>query len=893
MRLIKTILYTVIFLFLLQNCKHTEQTGRTKQAGTIVQGKLPLCILDKPINSSDEKTLLSKDYSRLQLKTAQYKENGAIIESLDGGKRERLWFASSHPDSTYMKYKLTNHFQQIYYTERSVDGGKCMNTGWGDIKKFEIEVDNSLSPPIANLFNKATKGSPTIAGNTMIIACDNIIGGDENQSFLDENKDLWQLSKTGEKWGTPKKLATLSNIKTWDSQPALSPDGKHLFFVSNRLVNDIDKSVDNSHTGKQLHIFYSFLEGDAWREPVLVKELLTSDIRTNNITPSVGPDSHILYFSSNREGGKNKIYQVPLELLKNGGYEVKSGELTEIKNPLYCQCGDSPQAINLNLDYNAVYPLVYRNKLNKTVPQAFLWSSDNPDGFGGFDIYACEMPLKIDYNVILVEKSDIKLPGRILLPVIELKGAASSIVNQPTARFDLYSGLKYQIKGGSNAYRGNTDYCNLDDKYIFIGYSILKKNASISDRNANSAVVRGAEVNSVLTDRLAYISFKNLVKDTIVNDTIYITKAWELKKPCLKIPVYIPPRHDQVAYFQTGFWEVNTTANLKRDLARLHEGYEIPGSKDIYNPTTQGIKIVKSDYRVPGENLMFQIDLNDSRPYSIADARWIELHPNNMNWGDRPDYVRTLSGRMNGRKERIVQYINYAKQVDENLETIIDTIKTEYFGFLEKHMDNKPQLLIEIFAVSDQREVNRGWYIGDTISYRGSSYEDNKFPTEIVKIVPPKLDEKRKTVLEIKECSIGLNAQGDNGTRLGILRSQTDHNTNLSKLRAWFGYKEVFNRLMSNEFFSSNVKMGKVALPDNKIDYKKADIIVITQGKRIDVINPKNPYPDVNNPSGDGYFDYDQVRRIEIRVRFLYPTDKNILKTYCCDPIAGSVNTNK
>ncbi|HKK80792.1 MAG TPA: hypothetical protein VJ909_01005, partial [Prolixibacteraceae bacterium] len=211
----------------------------------------------------------------------------------------------------------------------------------------------------------------------------------------------------------------------------------------------------------------------------------------------------------------------------------------------------------------------------------------------------------------------------------------------------------------------------------------------------------------------------------------------------------------------------------------------------------------------------------------------------------------------------------------------------KYFALLSKHQENKPKLLIEIFAVSDQREVSRGWYIGDTVEYRASSYLSNNgnFETDYVKIVPPLIDEKNKVIKEIKNCSIELNEDGDNGTKLGISAERSEKNTNLSRLRAWFGYKEIFDRIKDSDDFQRFLKSDRVALPNNNISYDDADIVIVTQGRRhADISNLNNPYPGANNPGNKGYFDYDKIRRIEVRIRMLFPEDKQIVRSFCCDP---------
>ncbi|HPR62302.1 MAG TPA: hypothetical protein PLF35_15205, partial [Prolixibacteraceae bacterium] len=419
----------------------------------------------------------------------------------------------------------------------------------------------------------------------------------------------------------------------------------------------------------------------------------------------------------------------------------------------------------------------------------------------------------------------------------------SQTVQSAKAQLKLYSGLNYQLKGGStaNAQTG-TYFCNLHPSYIFIGYAKPMEQKA-KNFNDNNEVISGAIINSMLTTEFGNLPLKGIVCDTIIYDTIQITKAWE-RKPLCPGKLNIEPTHRSISYFQTGYWEVNTSENLRRDLAALHDGFEI---ENIYNP--QGpITRTRSDYYVRGyEQPMFEVNTNDASSYSIANAPWIELHPNNYYWGDRPGFESRLERRMQGRKDRIAQYVDYAEKVDENLKNLTDTIKLKYINLLDLHKDLKPKLLIEIFAVSDQREASRSWYIGDTVSYRGSEYNEytKKFNTEMVKIVPPKVNENTKTVTEVKTCTLELNADGDNGTLLGIPGDNTDLNTNLSRLRAYYGYKEVLKRLQTSDTFNKYLAANKVALPDNNISYDEADIIIITRGKRIDgdVENPKYPYP--------------------------------------------------
>lgn len=99
--------------------------------------------------------------------------------------------------------------------------------------------------------------------------------------------DLYVSHKNGNQWDAPFNLGSVVNSSSWDSQPAVTPDGNTLYFVSNRPGGiggyDIWKTTLNG-------------EGE-WSKPVN----LGPDINTiyDENTPFIHPDGKTLYFSSN------------------------------------------------------------------------------------------------------------------------------------------------------------------------------------------------------------------------------------------------------------------------------------------------------------------------------------------------------------------------------------------------------------------------------------------------------------------------------------------------------------------------------------------------------------------------------------------------------------------
>lgn len=99
--------------------------------------------------------------------------------------------------------------------------------------------------------------------------------------------DIYVSHRVGDHWGTPRNLGSPINTSGWEAQPALSADGRTLYFVSNRKGGqggyDIWKSELQAH--------------GAWGTP----ENLGSQINTpfDESAPYIHADNQTLYFSSN------------------------------------------------------------------------------------------------------------------------------------------------------------------------------------------------------------------------------------------------------------------------------------------------------------------------------------------------------------------------------------------------------------------------------------------------------------------------------------------------------------------------------------------------------------------------------------------------------------------
>ncbi|MCX6224551.1 MAG: hypothetical protein NTV01_07330, partial [Bacteroidia bacterium] len=287
-----------------------------------------------------------------------------------------------------------------------------------------------------------------------------------------------------------------------------------------------------------------------------------------------------LLFSSNREGNY-QIYEVGITLDdNNGGYKIDQSSLKPLSYNAINTNAVPPARIIINDNNNQQYPFLYFNAVNQTTPRAIFWSSDAPDGFGSFDLYGCAVPFEVKVHVILADRFDKRFSEPIGNSILKVDGFLQETRNEQSTTFSLYSHLQYTIWGGSTAQTYN---CNLDPSYIHIGYSeIVDQKPFVKE--IHQTLMTGPAAKSQLTQRFGHLPLDKVFRDTSLVDTVYITRAWKKKEPCPgKLNIEVKNR--SVAYFQTGYWEVNTTENLKRDLKALHEGFQVDDDNDYMDPT--------------------------------------------------------------------------------------------------------------------------------------------------------------------------------------------------------------------------------------------------------------------------------------------------------------------
>jgi tetratricopeptide (TPR) repeat protein len=201
--------------------------------------------------------------------------------------------------------------------------------------------------------------------------------------------DIYVAQKKGDDWGKPFDLNPPVNTPGWESQPSISADGRTLYFVSNRK---------GGYGGYD--IWRSTVTDKGWTEP----ENLGPNINTayDEQSPFIHADDSTLYFSSNGwpgMGGKDLF-------VSHLGKDGKWGKPINMGYPINSSGDENGLTVTANGDY------------------AF-FSSNNLNGYGGYDIYTFELPVALRPRMVTYVKGTVsdaitKQPLEAAVEIIDL-----------------------------------------------------------------------------------------------------------------------------------------------------------------------------------------------------------------------------------------------------------------------------------------------------------------------------------------------------------------------------------------------------------------------------------------------------------------------------------------
>ncbi len=221
-----------------------------------------------------------------------------ILEGEKSGQEKvtmRMLILDSNINKNDVDYAptISSDGKTLYYVSkregsRSTSSGEPSHDFWA-VKKAQ-KYDSVFSKPynidtsrFAGINTDLNEGVATIAadGRTLFFTgC--------NRDDGCGSCDIYSAKIFEGKWSKPKNLGRNLNSSSWDSQPTISPDGKTLYFVSNRPGPNGDDNFD---------IWYSTWD-DGWDEWGPALNLSPVNTKGRDVAPFIAGDGATMFFSS-------------------------------------------------------------------------------------------------------------------------------------------------------------------------------------------------------------------------------------------------------------------------------------------------------------------------------------------------------------------------------------------------------------------------------------------------------------------------------------------------------------------------------------------------------------------------------------------------------------------
>ena len=177
-----------------------------------------------------------------------------------------------------------------------------------------------------------------------------------------DNCDIYMSTRVGDGWSELKSLGpNINGVKTWESQPSISADGKTLYFAS---IRESNIGFDPNNPTSDIYYSTKDEKGNWTKAKNLGPKINTPG---NEKSPFIHSDSQTLYFSSDGHLGI-------------GGYDIF---FTKFRD------GDWTKPVNIG------YPINTKNNdlgfvVNTQGTKAY-FASNKLNGKGGWDIYAIDL----------------------------------------------------------------------------------------------------------------------------------------------------------------------------------------------------------------------------------------------------------------------------------------------------------------------------------------------------------------------------------------------------------------------------------------------------------------------------------------------------------------------
>ncbi len=214
--------------------------------------------------------------------------------------------------------------------------------------------------------------------------------------------DLFWSKRIGSRWSRPRNFGAPVNSKSWESQPSIGPDGKTIYFISNRSGGEGGMDIWKTE----------MMEEGVFSVPENLGKVINTEY--DEAAAFIHADGKTLYFASNGHPGFGGM-DIYFSTLTHNGWTKP----TNLGHPI------NTPADEINLLINAAGTTAY-------------YSSDKDGGFGGQDLYTFELdeslrPTPVTYikGTIYDEKTREPLKATIELIDLNTNEVITSTASDP------------------------------------------------------------------------------------------------------------------------------------------------------------------------------------------------------------------------------------------------------------------------------------------------------------------------------------------------------------------------------------------------------------------------------------------------------------------------------
>lgn len=276
-------------------------------------------------------------------------------------------------DGATMIYTRRVGRQEDFYKSQKINGA------W--------QKGEPLGPPINTLDNEGAQSVSADGRFLVYTVC--------NRENDFGSCDLYFATATADGWSPPQNIGHPINTKTWESQPALSADGRTLFFVSSR---------QGGLGGKDIWVTYKKNDGK-WTKPQNLGAAINT--KGDDESPFFHADGQTLYFRSNGRVGMGGFDLYSAKRQFNGTWS----DPINLGYPINTKADEG--SLVVSLDGTTAY-----------------FASDQLGVKGAIDLYSFEMPKAIRPNPVTYVNAtvfDAVSKGRLeaKIELIELKSGVT------------------------------------------------------------------------------------------------------------------------------------------------------------------------------------------------------------------------------------------------------------------------------------------------------------------------------------------------------------------------------------------------------------------------------------------------------------------------------------